>query len=140
MIVSLDTAALDALADTDSPEKRRVRRALQAAQRTGSDVVVATVVLAELYRGSRRNQRVDALIARSGGVIDCRDTDRRLARLVGGVLHAAGAGSEDMVDAHVVAAAVEVGGGIVLTGDTDDLERLAAPYRTIVVEGLSSVG
>jgi predicted nucleic acid-binding protein len=140
MIVSLDAAALDALADADSREKRRVRRALEAAQRTGSDVVVATVVLAELYRGSRRNQRVDSFLARSEGVIVCRDTDRRLARLVGGVLHAAGAGSEDMVDAHAVAAAVEGGGGVVLTGDPDDLERLAAPYRTIVVEGLSSAG
>jgi hypothetical protein len=67
----------------------------------------------------------------------CRDTDVRLARLVGGVLHASSVGSEDMVDAHLVAVAVEAGGGVVLTGDTDDLERLGAPYRSIAVEGLT---
>jgi len=59
-----------------------------------------------------------------------------LARIVGGVLHASSSGSEDLVDAHVVAVAVEAGGGVVLTGDAGDLELLAAPYRTIVVEGL----
>ncbi len=43
-----------------------------------------------------------------------------------------------MVGAHVVAVAVEAGGGVVLTGDPEDLERLADPYRSVVVEGLAS--
>lgn len=63
-------------------------------------------------------------------------TDRPFARLVGGVLGAAGAGPELIVDAHVVAVAVERGGGVVLTGDPDDLGRLAAPYAGVVVSGL----
>jgi hypothetical protein len=136
MIVALDGEALNALAGGDSFAKRRVRRAMEAAARMGRDVVVATLVLAELYRGPQRTQRVDALLARNEDAIDCRDTDRRLARLVGGVLHAANAGSEDIVHAHVVAVTVEAGGGLILTEDLDDLERLAAPYRTITVEGL----
>jgi len=41
-----------------------------------------------------------------------------------------------MVDAHVVAAAVEGGGGLVLTGDCDDLTRLAASYPNVHVERL----
>lgn len=62
-----------------------------------------------------------------------RNTDRALARLVGGVLAAERAGSALMVDAHAVAAAVESGGGIVLTADTTDVDRLAAPYGNVQV-------
>jgi predicted nucleic acid-binding protein len=138
MILALDSEALSSLAGRDSPGRRRVRLAMEAAQRQGRDVVVPTLVLAELARGVRRSQTIESLLGRELGALILRDTDRRLARLVGGVLHAAGAGSEDIVDAHVVAVAVEAGGGVVLTADVDDLERLAMPYRSIVVEGLSS--
>lgn len=100
--------------------------------------MIPTVILAELYRGSDRNQTIDALLARESRAIVLRDTDRALARLVGSVLAAAGDGSEHLADAHVVATAVEAGGGVVLTADPDDLERLAAPYRTIVVDSLTS--
>jgi hypothetical protein len=36
----------------------------------------------------------------------------------------------------VIAAAVETGGGVVLTGDPDDLASLAAPYPNITVQSL----
>ena len=124
------------LAGADSGAKRRVRRAMEAAARTGHDVVVPTLVLAELYRGSGRSQLVDALLARHEEAIACRDTDRNLARFVGAVLHGAGVGSEYIVDAHVVAIAAEAGGGVLLTSDADDLRRLAAPYRSILVQRL----
>ena len=138
MRVVLDQRALDALAGGDGPAKRRVRQAMVAASRLRRDVVVPTVVLAELYRGGGRNQLVDALLAREEQGVLLRDTDRVLARLVGGVLAAAGAGSEDLADAHVVAVAVEGGGGVLLTGDPDDMSRLADPYRTVIVEPLPS--
>jgi predicted nucleic acid-binding protein len=138
MIVALDAEAVNALAGADSPRKRRVRQAMTAAGRVGRDVVVPTLVPAELHRGPHRSQRAEALLARHEGAIGCRDTDPVLARIVGGVLHASSSGSEDMVDAHVVAVAVEAGGGVVLTGDTGDLERLAGPYRMIIVEGLTT--
>jgi predicted nucleic acid-binding protein len=136
--VVLDQRAVEALAGSDGPAKRRVRRALVAAQRLQRDAVVPTVILAELYTGGGRNQMVDAMLSREEKALLLRDTDRVLARLVGGVLAAAGAGSEDIADAHVVATAVEVGGGVVLTGDPDDLTRLAGSYRTVVVEPLPS--
>jgi predicted nucleic acid-binding protein len=136
MIVALDAEAVNALAGRDTPAKRRVRRALEAAARTRSDVVVPTLVLAELYRGAGRSQLVDALLARHEDAIDTRDTDRSLARFVGAILHGAGADSAHIVDAHVVAIAVEGGGGVVLTGDEHDLSRLAAPYRSVLVEPL----
>ena len=138
MRVVLDQRALDALAGGDGPAKRRVRQAMVAASRLRRDVVVPTVVLAELYRGGGRNQLVDALLSREELALVLRDTDRVLARLIGGVLSAAGAGSEDLADAHVVAVAVEGGGGVVLTGDPHDMARLSDPYRTVVVEALPS--
>ena len=46
-----DAEAIVALAGPQSPGKRRVRRALEGAARTRSDIVVPTLVLAELYRG-----------------------------------------------------------------------------------------
>jgi len=101
-----------------------------AADRLGRDVVVACVTLAELYRGRNRSQGVDALLSHESGLV-LRDTDRSFAHLVRGVLAAAEAGSELLADAHAVAAAVEVGGGLVLTSDVADLERLAAPYANI---------
>lgn len=111
---------------------------MTAAARLRRDATVPTVILAELYRGAARNQMIDSLLSRETEPLELRDTDRVLARLVGSVLAAAGAGSEDLADAHVVAAAIEAGGGVILTIDEDDLNRLANPYRTIVVERIVS--
>jgi predicted nucleic acid-binding protein len=138
MNVVLDQAALSALASSDSPARRQVRKAILAAVRLRKEVVVPTVILAEVYRGAGRNQQIDSMLARESDALLLRDTDRSFARLVGSVLSAAGAGSEHLADAHVVAAAVEAGGGVILTVDTTDLARLANPYRTIVVERLTS--
>src|SRR5260370_39720779 len=102
---------------------------MEAAARTGQDVVVPTLVLAELYRGSGRSQLVDALLARHEEAIGCRDTDRNLARFVGAVLHAAAVGSDYIVGAHVVAIAAEAGGGGLPASDGGGLGRPSAPYR-----------
>jgi hypothetical protein len=88
-----------------------------------------------LDRGHAYNQMVDACLRRETG-FRIRDTDRPLARLIGGVLTGAKTDSRYLADAHVVAAAVEAGGGVVLTGDEDDLTKLAAPYPNITVRQL----
>lgn len=134
-VLVLDAEALSALAGPVTRRQREVRAALRAALRLDRDVVVPTVVLAELYRGAARSRGLDALLAREVGLL-FRDTDRDLARQVGGVLAAARASSEHLVDAHSVAVAIERGGGVVLTGEPDDLERLAAPFTGVVVQGL----
>lgn len=138
MRMVLDAEAVTALLEPRHPSQRAVRRALEAARRLRRDVVVATVTLAELYRGAGRSHALDALLAREepSGLL-LRDTDRRLARLVGALLAQAQVGSEHLADAHAVAVAVESGGGVVLTADPEDLSRLAAPYRTVVVEDLT---
>jgi len=128
----LDAEAVSSLARPHGTTFREVHAALEAARRMQRDVVTPAVILAELYRGPRRNQVVDACLSRETG-IRVRDTDRSFARYVGGVLAAAGADSDDMVDAHVVAAAAEAGGGVVLTSDASDLTRLAASYPNVHV-------
>lgn len=134
MIVVLDAEALSALAGPDSISKQKVRRILRRARLLGRDAFVPSLVLAELYRGHGRNRLVDACLARERGSLDSRDTDRRFARIVGGVLAAADAGSAMIVDAHVVALALESGGGVIVTGDQDDLNMLSSPYRHITIE------
>jgi predicted nucleic acid-binding protein len=139
MRLVLDAEAINALLDPGHPAERKVRHAMEAARRLGRDVAIATGTLGELYRGASRNQAIDALIAREtkNGLL-LRDTDRRLARLIGALLAEAGASSPALfADAHPVAVAVEGGGGEVQTADPDDLGRLAAPYRTIVIEPLA---
>jgi hypothetical protein len=103
----------------------QIRAALEAASRLGRDVVIPSAVLAECYRDRNHVQAIDSMLARRPAV-RLRDTDRVLARLVGGLMATADVGSEAMVDAHVGAVAVEQGGGVCLTSDVEDLERLAA--------------
>ena len=135
MRVVLDAEAVSALINPRHPAERKVRLAMEAARRLGREVVIATGTLAELYRGPGRSHDLDALLSRQSphGLV-LRDTDRSLARLIGALLTEAGAGSELFADAHPVAVAVEVGGGVVYTADPDDLNRLAAPYGTVVIE------
>jgi predicted nucleic acid-binding protein len=139
MRLVLDAEAVSALLDPRHPSERKVRQAMEAARRLGRDVAIATGTLAGLYRGAGRNQALDALLARqSADGLVLRDTDRSLARLIGAVLAEADADSALFADAHPVAVAVEAGGGVIPTADPDDLTRLAAPYRTIVIEPLAA--
>ena len=139
MRLVLDAEAVSALLSPRHPDERRVRRALEAARRLRREVVIATVTLAELYRGAGRSHALDALLARetTEGIL-LRDTDRQLARLVGALLAEAHADSALLADAHPVAVAVEAGGGMVLTADPADLGRLAGPYRTVAIEPLGA--
>jgi hypothetical protein len=128
-----DAETVNILAPHDPGAVVPVQASLHAAYRLGHRVLVPAVILAQLYRGPRHNAMVDACLARETG-IQVRDTDRALARTVGSVLAAAGAGSEDLAGAHVIATAVEAGGGVVLTGDPDDLERLAGRHPGLTVQ------
>ncbi|MCK9899417.1 DNA-binding protein [Parafrankia colletiae] len=140
MRLVLDAEAVNALLHRDHHSRGQVRNSMRAAIRLQRDVVVPTIVLAELYRGAGRSAAVDALLARDADALSLRDTDRSMARLAGAVLAQAGLGSRYLADAHAVAAAVEGGGGVILTGDPADLARLAGPYPTVAVEPLASPG
>ena len=137
MILALDSEAIVALGEKRGRASVESHAALASAVRNRRPVVVPAVVLAELYRVRGRTAMVDSLLARDRGV-RILDTDRSFARLVGGVLLAADAGSAMIVDAHVVAAAVDGGGGVILTGDPVDLTRLSAPYPHITVVDIAT--
>lgn len=125
----LDAEGLDALADAEPPPP--LRALLREALDRDRDVLVPAVVCAEVCRGSARTRRVEAAVARHRPTRGQRpavavvDTDFALARWVGAVLHGAGAGSADLVDAHVVAVCARRGGGLVVTSDPDEIARLA---------------
>jgi predicted nucleic acid-binding protein len=129
-VLVLDAEALSSFARQRGPRFDEVRAALEAARRLQRDVVTPAVILAELYRGPGHNQVVDSCLSRDTW-IRVRDTDRSFARFVGGVLAAARTDSTHLADAHAVAAAVEAGGGVVLTGDKEDLELLASAYPNV---------
>lgn len=126
----LDAAGLDAMASTRPPDL--LRALLAEAHRRGREVVAPTLACTEVARGHARTRALEAAVARHHRARGERppvrlvDTDFDLARRVGAVLHAAGRGSERVVDAHVVAVCAPHGGGLVVTSDPDDILELAA--------------
>ena len=133
--VLLDCAALSDMALEEERGPSSVTRAmLRMAWEQGREVFVPAVVCAEVCRGQSRTRAVESLLARHDSKREQKspirvvDTTFSLARLVGAVLYAGSAGSRDLVDAHLVAICIEKGGGIVLTSDPGDIERLSAPF------------
>lgn len=102
---------------------------MRSAQRRGEPVRVPAATLVELYRGGGADEAIDLELGR--GYARVITTGIRIARLAGHLLASVGAGSEMAVDALVVATAVRLGGGLILTHDTADLERLSAGYPSV---------
>lgn len=129
--VVLDAEALNVLV-AGAQGERIVRTWLEAARRTGGDVLVPAAVLAELYRTARHEAAVDSLLAREPGFAIA-NTDRHLARSIGRLLAQSGRGSADHVDATVVAVAVGQANSVIITGDSDDIEAIAAGTPVSVI-------
>lgn len=102
---------------------------MRSAQRRGEPVRIPSVILLEVYRGGGTDEAIDTELRR--GYARVITTGARLARIAGHALARIGAGSELAVDALVVATAVRLGGGLILTHDPTDLERLAAAHPSI---------
>jgi predicted nucleic acid-binding protein len=85
------------------------------------------VVLSEVYRGDGTDVQVDRLLS----TVRELPLTRSIARLAGQLRATAGTGSG--VDAMVAATAVRAGGGLVATGDPDDLEALTAAHPNVKV-------
>jgi hypothetical protein len=132
----LDTRALEVIADpkADISAARRMRDILATAVRMGIPVRVPTAVLAEAYRGTAADAAVDRVLARGIRPITM---GQPTARLAGGFKYRDRLDSCHTVDALVVATAVRLGGGIVATGDPDDLRSLARDHSNVKVQALS---
>ena len=135
-VVVLDSEAMWSLTRRPGVEPKGTLAVLTAARDNEWDVVVPAAVLAELYRGRTQQQSVDAALSAYGD-IKVAPTDQSLARQIGTLLAQAHMGSEHHVDATVAAVALAAGGGLVVTGDLDDLQLLAAHAPGVAVEPLS---
>jgi predicted nucleic acid-binding protein len=123
----LDSGAVIALSRND----QRARAALTAAWDAGVEVVIPSVVIAETVRGSAKDALVNRVIKAVGEVIVAGEETGRFA---GALLESAR--SSSTVDALVVASAIELGGGVVLTGDPDDLGALATGHASVLIHEL----
>lgn len=123
--VVLDAAAFDVLG---APGDSDLRALLRRTAERGGKVSCAAVTLAEVCRGLARTRKMEAALARSHGGQRIRvvATDERLAKLVGGILHHAGLGSDRIANAHVVAVCAPAEAALVLTEDPGDIAELAA--------------
>ena len=104
---------------------------MRTAERRNEPVRFPSAVLVELFGGSGLDEAIDAELNR--GYARVVTTGVRIARTAGHLLAGIGAGSEMAVDALVVATAVRLGGGLILTHDPSDLERLAGGHPNVRV-------
>jgi predicted nucleic acid-binding protein len=123
----LDSGAVIALARADPRARAFLARALEL----GAPVEIPVVVVAETIRGGPRDAPVHRILKAIGSIPEARESHGRTAgRLLGA------ARSAHTIDALVVAHAVEGGGAHILTGDREDLERLAAPHSEVWIHPL----
>jgi predicted nucleic acid-binding protein len=121
----LDSGAVIALARGD----QRVRGFVGRAVEMGSEVLVPSVVIAETVRGhGPRDAPVNRILAAIDSVLV---TDEGAARTAGHLLGVAG--TDQTIEALIVAGAIHVGGGRVLTSDPDDIRRLARGRPEVTV-------
>ena len=132
----LDTRALEVLADrtADPAASRRVRNMVAAAARLGVPVRVPTAVLSEAYRGGRADSAVDFVLGRGVRPITM---GQSMARLAGQLRARDRLDSCHTVDAFVIATSVRLGGGLVATGDPNDLRSLARDHQHVRVESVN---
>jgi predicted nucleic acid-binding protein len=109
----------------------RTRATLAAAREVGVEVSIPSVVIAETVRGSAKDASVNRVIKAVGKVAA---VDEDTGRVAGALLGAAR--STSTIDALVVASVIELGGGVVLTGDPDDLQPLADGHPEVVIKPL----
>ena len=121
MTFTFDTGMLIAL----ERRKRRATDAFRAIVGRGFLPVVPAVVYAEWWRG-RSDVREDILAA-----VIVEDMPPLLCRAAGEALGAVRGSS--LADAVVMASAALRGGGVVYTGDVDDLRRLQRHFPTVLL-------
>ena len=114
-VLVLDAGGVIDLAHGDQRAWARVAVALEM----GFTVIIPTPVVAQVHRGGRRGHAVDRVLATVGRAVP---TSERIARVAGELLGATG--SEDAVDAIVVAEALAGQPSAILTSDATDIARL----------------
>lgn len=123
----LDSGAVIALSRGDQRARAYLARAIEV----DAAVRIPVVVLAETLQGGPKDAAVNRVLNAVG---ESEATHPRVGRRAGALLGRAG--RRDVIDALVVAEAVELGGGRILTSDPNDLSDLASPHPEVRVEEL----
>lgn len=132
----LDAEAVNALAHASQRGALlgRTRAILAVAHERRALVRVPAPVLAEVCRGPRFDAAIDRLLGARG--IGVSELTHGIARRAGHLLARGKLSSARAVDAFVVATALSFDAAVIATGDAEDIERLAAPYRALRVFAL----
>lgn len=126
-VLIIDSGAIIGLARGD----HRPRQVIEEAVEEGFRTIVPPVVITETTRGGPRDARVNQVLKLFDEVCTIGESTGRLGgRLLGR------ASSNAVVDALVVAAAIELGAGRIVTSDPDDLRALAADHAEVSVIGI----
>jgi predicted nucleic acid-binding protein len=131
----LDTRALEVITHpkTDTRAAEHMKGLLKTAGRIGIPVYVPTAVLAEAYRGTPADAAIDRVLSKGINPIT---TGKATAKIAAGLKHRDHLDSCHIVDALVIATSIRLGGGLVATGDPDDLRSLARQHSNIDVRSL----
>jgi predicted nucleic acid-binding protein len=122
--VTLDTGALIAIERGD----RRLQALLDEAAATDADLAVPAGVVAQAWRGSRRQARLARFLGLAiVTVVALEEPDARAAGALCGR-----AGTVDVIDASVVVCA-RARNHAVVTGDPDDLAALDSALRIVIL-------
>jgi hypothetical protein len=134
--IVLDTRALEVIADpkADPRATQLMRDLLALAARTGTPVRVPTAVLAEAYHSTAADAAIDRVL---GNGIRPITLGQSTARHAGGLKYRDRLDSCHTVDAVVVATSIRLSGGIIATGDPNDLRSLARHHANIEIQALS---
>lgn len=126
----LDCEALSQLATGNSRRQAPLLAELKALIRGDGELATSSAVLAELLRG-RHDAAIWSTIKRLH--ITTVPVDDQIATQAGHLLAKAQMNSEHAIDAFVVATAATRTPALVLTGDENDLRRLAAACHGVAV-------
>ncbi len=120
----LDSEAISAVANGPAGRRDRVRALVAEMRKRELPIATVAAVLAEVIRGRPRDASVFATLRRER--VEVYSVDTRVAVRAGQLLGSARSGSENAVDAFVVAVADLEGGAVIATTDTEDIERFAS--------------
>ncbi len=132
----LDSEAISALAHGPRGRRDRVRALVVEMRRRQLAIGTVAAVLAEVVRGHPRDAGVFAGLRRER--VEVHRVDTRVGVRAGQLLGAAGLGSEQAIDAFVVAVADLAGGALVATVDAADLRRLATHASNVAVADIGA--
>jgi predicted nucleic acid-binding protein len=133
-VLLLDSEAISAIAHGPASRRDRVRALVVEMRRRELPTATVAAVLAEVVRGRPRDAAVFAGLRRERVVVHPVDT--RTGVRAGQLLGRVRAGSEQAVDAFLIAVADLAGGAVVATAYPDDLRRLAAHALHVAIADL----